>query len=74
MELIIGETDWLPQASRRPGDSVVSLRVAAPGREVREQVTRTGGIWKPERHVWELRYDQVVTLGSEERIVDAPSI
>ena len=73
-ELIVGETVWIPPAGQRPGDSVVSLRVAVSEREVREQVKRAGGVWKPERRVWELRYDQVVLLGLEERIVDAQSI
>jgi len=73
-ELIVGETDWLPPASEKQHDSVVSLRVAAFEREVREQVKRAGGVWKPERRVWELRYDQVVLLGLEERIVAAQSI
>jgi hypothetical protein len=29
-----------------------------------------GGRWQPQRGVWELRYDQVVALGLENRIVD----
>ena len=74
VELIVGETDWIPPASRRPGDRVVGLRVAVSEREVREQVKRAGGVWKPERRVWELRYDQVIMLRLEERIVDAQSI
>ena len=73
-ELIVGETDWLPPASQRPGDSVVSLRVTAFEQEVREHVKRAGGVWKPASRVWALRYDQVVLLGLEARIVAAQSI
>jgi len=74
VELIVGETDWLPPASQRQRNSVVSLRVAASEREIREQVKRPGGVWKTERRVWELRYGQVIKLGLEERIVAAQSI
>lgn len=73
VELIVGETDWFPPASQEPSDRVVSLRVAVSEREVREQVKRAGGVWKPARRVWELRYDQAVLLGLEGRIVDGQS-
>jgi hypothetical protein len=74
VELIVGETDWLPPASQRQRDSVVSLRRAVSEREVREPVKRAGGVWKPARRVWELRFDWVVLLGLEARIVAAQSI
>ena len=74
VELIVGETDWIPPASQRQGDSLVNLRVAASEREIRDHVKRAGGVWKPASRVWALRYDQVVLLGLEARIVAAQSI
>ena len=64
----------MPQAGRRPGDNVVSIRVAVSEREVRDQVKHAGGVWKPEGRVWELRYEQVIKLRVEERGVDTHSI
>jgi len=46
------------------------MRVAGFAVEVRRQVKGVGGRWRPQRGVWEVQYDQVVTLGLEDRIVD----
>jgi len=37
---------------------------------VRKRVKQAGGTWNPERRVWQLRYDRVVALGLNNRIVD----
>jgi hypothetical protein len=38
--------------------------------EMREQVKQAGGKWDRSRKVWELRYEQVVALKLEARIVE----
>jgi hypothetical protein len=70
VELIVEEIDWIPDRSPRPAESLVDIRVAGSEVEVRRQVKGMGGRWQPQRGVWELRYDQVVALGLENRIVD----
>ena len=46
------------------------IRVVGYELELREQVTRAGGIWRPKQQLWELPYGQILALGLEDRIVD----
>ena len=54
-------------------DQMVGLRVAFADVAVRDRVKQAGGTWSPERRVWHLRYDRVVALGLNRRIVDEPA-
>jgi hypothetical protein len=75
VELIVEEREWEPCSPQRAAESLVRIRVAWPEVEVRQQVKRAGGKWHPQPGVWELRYDRVIALGLEERIVgDGESI
>ena len=74
VELIVEESDWLPQAKSKAGDRVVSIRVAVEELDIRAQVKGTGGTWQRDRRVWDLRYDQVGALGLEDRIVPEAGI
>src|SRR5713101_2184919 len=69
VELIVEESDWKPDACQRGAESLVHVRVAWPEVEMRRQVKGAGGKWNPQQGVWELRYDRVIALGLEERIV-----
>jgi hypothetical protein len=42
--------------------------------ELRNKVKRAGGKWNPKRRVGEMRYDRVVELGLEERIIEEGNI
>jgi hypothetical protein len=55
-------------------DYIVALRVAFADVAVRHRVKQAGGMWNPERRVWQLRYDRVVALGLTGRIVADPRI
>jgi hypothetical protein len=37
--------------------------------ELRDKVKTAGGRWNPARRLWELRYELVVALGLEDRII-----
>jgi len=74
VELIIDEVSWGPQAARLPDAVVVEIKVKLGEVGVRERVKEAGGRWNPEKNVWELRYDRVVKLGLEERIVGVAGI
>ena len=50
-------------------DQIVGLRVAFADVAVRDRVKQAGGTWNPERRVSQLRYDRVVALGLNSRIV-----
>ena len=74
VELIIEARDWEPPPPRRKATTRVKVRVNISERELRQHVKRAGGKWNPQQQVWELRYDQVVALGIEGRIVEEESI
>jgi hypothetical protein len=70
VELLVGERDWEPPRPRFAHDQIVGLRVAFAEVAVRDRVKQAGGTWNPARRVWQLRYDRVVALGLNSRIVD----
>jgi hypothetical protein len=70
VELLVAERDWEPPRPRFAHNQIVSLRVAFADVAVRDRVKQAGGTWNPERRVWQLRYDRVVALGLNRRIVD----
>ena len=71
--ILVAERDWEPPRPRFVDDQIVGLRVAFADMAVRERVKQAGGTWNPERRVWLLRYDRVVGLGLNSRIVDEPA-
>jgi len=70
---IVAERGWQPPQPRFAHDQIVGLRVAFADVAVRDRVKQAGGTWNPERRVWQLRYDRVVALGLNSRIVDEPA-
>jgi hypothetical protein len=70
VELVVAERDWQPPRPRFAHDQIVGLRVAFADVAVRDRVKQAGGTWNPERRVWQLRYDRVVVLGLNRRILD----
>jgi len=70
VELIIAERDWEPPAPRFTADTMVGVRIGFAEVDMRERVKQAGGKWNRSHKVWELRYDQVVALKLEARIVE----
>ena len=70
VELIVAEREWESPAPRFAADTLVGVRVDFAEGEVRQQVKQAGGKWNRSRKVWEIRYDQVVALKMEARIVE----
>jgi hypothetical protein len=73
VEIIVAERDWEPSRRRTPADHIVALRIAFDDVAVRARVKQAGGTWNPERKVWQLRYDRVVALGLNNRVVEEPA-
>src|SRR6266581_8154154 len=73
VELLVAERDWELPRPRFAADQIVGLRVAFADVAVRDRVKQAGATWNPERRVWQLRYDRVVALGLNSRIVDEPA-
>jgi hypothetical protein len=68
--LIVAERDWEPPAPRFTAGTIVGVRIGFAEVDMRERVKQAGGKWNRSRKVWELRYDQVVALTLEARIVE----
>ena len=49
---------------------MVGVRVGFAEADLRERVKQAGGKWNRSRKVWDMRYDQVVALKLEARIVE----
>ena len=47
----------------------LGVRVEYWENEIRKQVKAAGGIWRPRQKLWELRYEDVVKLGLESRVI-----
>ena len=73
VDLLVPERDWKPPRPRIAHDQIIALRVAFAEVAVRERVKQAGGMWNPDRKVWEIRYDHAVALGLDTRIVDEPA-
>jgi hypothetical protein len=74
VELIIEKSAWEPPMPKWQADTLVALQVAAPEREIRQQVKAAGGKWNPRHLVWELPYGQVRALRLTERIVSKADV
>jgi hypothetical protein len=72
IELIVDEWSWEPPAPQRTKDSIVSVKVAFSEKALRQQIKEAGGVWNPDRQVWELRHDRAVALGLKDRIWGGP--
>jgi hypothetical protein len=66
--LIVEEVPWRPERALRKGAEMVGVRVAVHEVTLQRQVKRAGGRWNPVHRVWELRRDQALQLGLQERI------
>ena len=73
VELIVAEREWEPPPPRFAADAIVEVRVSFAEVELREQVKQAGGRWNCSRKVWELRYERVVALKLEARILEEAS-
>ena len=71
VEIIVAERDWEPPVPRFTAETMVGVRVGFAEADMRERVKQAGGKWNRSRKVWDMRYDQVVALTLEARIVEA---
>ncbi len=73
VELIIDEADWVPPGTPAP-DEIVGVRVGVKEIDLQHHVRRAGGKWNYNRQVWEIRYESVVELGLQSRIVSEDEV
>jgi hypothetical protein len=70
VELIVAEEAWTAPPPPPQKNDVVHIALTVHEVPLRQQVKQRGGRWNPQRGLWELRYDQVLALGLQARIVD----
>ena len=68
VELIVEEAPWGPNRMAHRDAEVVGVRVGFREAELQRRVKSAGGRWNPIRRVWEIRRDQALALGLEDRI------
>jgi len=66
----VEEVDWEPRSRRYGDEEVVAVRVGWEEKALQRRVREAGGRWDRGAKVWRLRYDRVVALGLEDRIVE----
>ncbi len=64
------ENDWEAPEGQWAADRVVQLCVLWSEVAVRQRVKGAGDQWDPASRLWALRYDRVVALGLENRMVE----
>ena len=69
VELIVEEVDWEIKSPLPDAKTKVLIRVNWGETGVGIKVKQAGGVWDPEKKVWEIEYGQVERLGLTERIV-----
>ena len=69
VELIVDEKDWIPGV-RIPAEEVVSVKIDYGEMELRERIKQAGAFWDADKKVWRVRFQKVLELGLEKRIVD----
>lgn len=73
VDLLAADRDWEPRRPPFAHDQIVGSRVAFTDVAARGRVTQAIGTRNPERRAWQLRYDRVLALSLNTRIVDEPA-
>ena len=77
VELIEEESEWMSESSvtasheHSAASQRLPIRVEYWETDLREKVKSAGGIWRPRHKLWEMRYEDIVALGLENRVVRA---
>ena len=67
VEIIVEESAHQPRPRRLRDDHLVAVQIGWKEFDLQRQVKQAGDKWNPARRLWEMRYDQAVRLGLEER-------
>ena len=70
VEIMVAEREWDPPAPRCTAATLVGVRVGFAEADMRDRVQQADRKWNRRRKVWDRRYDQVVALTLEARIVE----
>lgn len=74
IELIVEEEDWKVTPPTPKKETLVHIALAAKEYPLRQQVKQRGGQWDPQRGLWEIRYEDVLALDLQARIIDTKGL
>ena len=75
VELVEEQSDWAGDvakpttADNRDNGRLLGVRIGFNETSLRNSVKAKGAIWRPKHQLWEMRYDDIVALGLESRVV-----
>jgi hypothetical protein len=67
---IVTEINKVKKSHRIPYNKVVFVKIGYNEKHLRRIVKSAGGVWKPGKKLWQMRYGDVKNLGLTERIHD----
>ena len=71
VELVVERKQWDPDHKNSiPSNKILPIRVKYGEIQVGRLVRQAGGVWNRAKKVWELRYDQIQSLGLNDRIIE----
>ena len=68
VEIIVEEIPWTPKQKKIDKTAIVDLRIGYGEMELRRKVRSAGGKWNRAKQLWEIAYEQALSLGLENRI------
>jgi hypothetical protein len=74
VELIVEEEAWTAPLPSLKNEDLVHIALTVQEFALRQQVKQCGGQWNPWRGLWEVRYEHVLALGLQSRIVDTKDL
>jgi hypothetical protein len=74
VELIVDEEDWTAPNPSPKKEDLVHIALTVQEVPLRQQVKQCGGRWNPQRGLWEVRYQHVLALGLQARIIDTKGL
>lgn len=74
VELIVEEEAWTAPLPSPKNEDLVHITLTVQELALRQQVKQRGGQWNPQRGLWEIRYEHVLALGLQSRIIDTKGL
>ncbi len=68
-EIIVDEKDWNRNCDRIPLNKILHVKVNYGKVKIGSLIKNAGGKWNRELKLWELLYEDTLSLGFEDRIV-----
>ena len=68
------EEYWRASKPSPQNEDLVSSVGTFPETALQQQVKQRGGRWNPQRGLWEVRYQHVLALGLQARIIDTKGL